>query len=209
MISREDGQSIGRDSSQDSDQWDAEAVLFDEEADHGLHDPLVRDAWRSLLIGLVPPAPTRIADLGCGTGTLALLLAEEGHDVDGVDFSPEMVRRAHAKAGSFGGCSFVVADAADPPLAQGEYDVVLCRHVLWALPDPAGALDRWAALLKPDGRLVLVEGCWSTGAGLRSTDTVALVADAGFEPTLRQLADPAYWGRRIDDERYVVLGRRG
>jgi hypothetical protein len=81
--------------------------------------------------------------------------------------------------------------------------------VLWALPDPAAALDRWAGLLKPDGRLVLVEGCWSTGAGLPSADTVALVAGAGFEPVLRQLADPAYWGGRIDDERYVVLGRRG
>jgi SAM-dependent methyltransferase len=203
-----DDQGNGQDSGQDSGQWDAEAVLFDEEADHGLHDPLVRDAWRSLLIGLVPPAPARIADLGCGTGTLALLLAEEGHDVNGVDFSPEMVRRAHAKAGTFGGCSFVVADAADPPLAEGSYDVVLCRHVLWALPDPAAALERWAGLLVPDGRLVLIEGRWSTGAGLRSTDTVALVADAGFEPTLRQLPDPAYWGRRIEDERYVVLGRR-
>ena len=80
----------------DIDLWDTEALTFDEAADHGLRDPDVRLAWRSLLAGLLPAAPARVADLGCGTGTLALLLAEEGHAVDGVDFSPEMVTRALA-----------------------------------------------------------------------------------------------------------------
>jgi SAM-dependent methyltransferase len=188
--------------------WDAQAATFDGEPDHGLHDPVVRDAWRSLLLSVVPPVPTRIADLGCGTGTLSLLLAEEGHAMHGVDLSPEMVRRAVAKAGSFPGASFVVGDAASPPLPAGEYGVVLCRHVLWALPSPAAALARWVDLLTPDGRLVLVEGSWSTGAGLRAEETVELVEDAGLTATLRPLPDPAYWGRTIDDERYLVVGRR-
>src|SRR6188508_3084888 len=146
--------------------WDAEAARFDDEADHGLHDPLVRDAWRTLLVSVLPSIPSRVADLGCGTGFLAQLVAEEGHRVDGVDFSPEMVRRASAKAGSYPGTAFVVGDAADPPLTEAAYAVVLCRHVLWALPDPASALTRWVRLLAPDGRLVLIEGSWSTGAGL-------------------------------------------
>jgi SAM-dependent methyltransferase len=194
--------------SQDREVWDAEAEVFDNEPDHGLHDPLVRDAWRSLLLGLVPPIPSRIADLGCGTGTLSLLLAEEGHSVHGVDLSPEMVRRAVAKAGSFPGSDFVVGDAADPPLDPGSYAVVLSRHVLWAMPDPAAALARWADLLAPDGRLVLVEGHWSTGTGLTGEETVALVEGAGLAAEYRPLHDPAYWGKRIDDERYVVVGRR-
>ena len=78
--------------------WDDEAQTFDDAADHGLHDPAVRAAWRALMLDLLPPAPARVADLGCGTGTLALLLTEEGYDVTGVDVSPEMVRRARAKA---------------------------------------------------------------------------------------------------------------
>jgi SAM-dependent methyltransferase len=187
--------------------WDAEAARFDDEADHGLHDPFVRDAWRTLLISLLPAIPSRVADLGCGTGSLSQLVAEEGHRVDGVDFSPEMVRRASAKAGSYPGTAFVVGDAADPPLAEGEYAVVLCRHVLWALPDPARALARWARLLTPDGRLVLVEGSWSTGAGLTAAQTVELVRGAGLEPEHVALDDPAYWGGPVDDERYVVIGR--
>lgn len=188
--------------------WDAEAEAFDEEPDHGLHDPVVHDAWQSLLRSLVPPVPSRIADLGCGTGTLSLLLAEDGHAVDGIDFAPEMVRRAQAKAGTFPGMSFAVGDASAPDLPPATYDVVLCRHVLWALPDPAAALARWIDLLLPDGRVVLVEGSWSTGAGLTGAQTLALVEDAGLHATLRPMPDEGYWGRRIDDERYAVLGRR-
>ena len=187
--------------------WDAEAAQFDTEPDHGLHDPLVREAWRSLLVSVLPSVPARIADLGCGTGTLTQLVAEEGHRADGVDFSPEMIRRAKAKAGSFPGVAFVVGDAADPPLQHGAYAVALCRHVLWALPDPAAALSRWARLLSPDGRLALIEGSWSTGGGLPAARTVDLVREAGLDPELRMLDDPAYWGRTIDDERYLVVGR--
>ena len=148
----------------------------------------------------------RVLDLGCGTGTLALLLAEEGYAVDGVDFSPEMVRRAEAKAAGTTGVTFVVADAASPPLSAATYDVVLCRHVLWALPDPAAALARWCGLLAPGGRVVLVEGSWSTGAGLTADETVALVEGAGLRAELRRLPEAGYWGREITDERYLVVG---
>ena len=76
--------------------WDAEAATFDDEADHGLADPATREAWRALLLGVLPPAPARIADLGCGTGSLSVLLAREGYAVDGLDLSPERVARARA-----------------------------------------------------------------------------------------------------------------
>ena len=144
--------------------WDREALTFDREADHGLADPECRAAWRDLLADALPDPPARVADLGCGTGTLSLLLAEEGHTVTGVDFSPAMVERARAKAGHL--AEFHVGDAAEPPLEPAVHDVVLSRHVLWALPDPAAALTRWIGLLAPGGRLVLVEGRWHTGGGL-------------------------------------------
>jgi SAM-dependent methyltransferase len=188
----------------DSDLWDREAQTFDEAADHGLADPDCREAWRSLLLEHVPPAPARVADLGCGTGTLTLLLAAEGYVVDGVDFSPEMVRLARAKAGHV--ATFHEADAAAPPLDPATYDVVLSRHVLWAMPSPAAALDRWTALLRPGGRLLLVEGSWSTGAGLTAEQTVALVEAAGHRARLRRMPEPVFWGREITDDRYLVVG---
>ena len=53
--------------------WDLEAASFDDEPDHGLADPETRAAWRELLLGVLPEPPARIADLGCGTGTLTRL----------------------------------------------------------------------------------------------------------------------------------------
>ncbi len=189
-----------------SDLWDAEAARFDEEPDHGLRDPDTRAAWLALLTDHLPPAPARVADLGCGTGTLSVLLADEGYVVDGIDFSREMVDRARRKAGARDHVTFVVADAGDPPLETGRYDAVLCRHVLWALPDPAAALERWVRLLHDTGRLVLVEGFWHTGSGLTATQAEALLRGAGREPTTYPMADPVYWGGPISDERYLVLG---
>lgn len=186
--------------------WDAEAASFDEAADHGLRDPDVRAAWRTLLLGALPPAPARVADLGCGTGTLALLLAEEGYAVDGVDLSPAMVQQAEAKTAGRAGLRFTVADASAPPLEPASYDAVVCRHVLWAMPDPAATLRRWVGLLAPGGRLLLVEGSWTTGAGLTAAETVALVEATGRAARLTMLPEAAYWGREITDERYLVVG---
>jgi SAM-dependent methyltransferase len=184
--------------------WDAEAADFDEPADHGLRDPAVRRRWRDLLLGLLPEPPARIADLGCGTGTLSVLLAEAGYDVDGLDFSPRMIELARRKAGGPAGVRLTQADAFDPPLPQKAFDVVLCRHVLWAMPDPAVALARWLRLLTPTGRLLLVEGHWSNGAGLSADRTLRLVEETGRSASVTRLDDPGYWGRDISDDRYLV-----
>jgi ubiquinone/menaquinone biosynthesis C-methylase UbiE len=196
-------------SSAEIESWDAEADHFDEAVDHGLLDPAVRAVWRRLLLDRLPAAPATVADLGCGTGTLTLLLAEEGYRVDGVDFSPRMLELARAKAGDRAGVRFVLGDAYEPPLPEAAYDVVLCRHVLWAMPDPAVALKRWLRLLVPEGALLLVEGRWSDDAGLSAEETVALVESNGRGAALTRLTDPEYWGRRVDDERYVVSSSAG
>ena len=187
--------------------WDAEALTFDEAPDHGLADPGTRAAWRELLLAHLPPAPARVADLGCGTGTLSVLLAEEGYDVHGLDLSPEMIDRAVAKAAATPDLpvSFAVGDASEPDLPEGRFDVVLSRHVLWALPDPAAGLRRWCDLLAPGGRLLLVEGRWFNGAGLSAVDTRALVDQVGRRSDVRPLPEPVFWGREIDDERYLVV----
>ena len=189
-----------------SEFWDAEAATFDDEPDHGLRDPEIRAAWLELLTKHLPPPPARIADLGCATGTLSVLLADAGYAVDAVDLSPEMVTRARDKAAGRAGVTFAVADASDPPLEEAAYDAVLCRHVLWALPDPPGALARWLGLLRPGGRLVLVEGRWHTGAGLTAADTEAMLRTAGRTPTTYHLREEIYWGGPITDERYLVVG---
>jgi hypothetical protein len=58
--------------------WNGQTATFDDEADHDLRDAQVREAWRKLLLPLMPNPPARVADLGSstGTGTLAVLLAD-------------------------------------------------------------------------------------------------------------------------------------
>jgi len=186
--------------------WDDAAADFDREADHGLGDPTVRAAWAELLTGWLP-TPADVVDLGCGTGSLSVLLAEHGHRVTGTDFSAAMIDRARAKARRHGvELDLRVGDAADPELAEASYDVVLTRHVLWALPDQAAAVRRWARLLRPGGRFVLVEGRWCTGSGLDAGTVTALLAPYADAVTVHDLDDPRLWGRGIDDHRYAVTG---
>lgn len=188
-----------------ADYWDGQAATFDQEPDHGLLDPVVGAAWEELLGPLVP-RDSRVADLGCGTGSLSVLLAHRGHSVTGVDFAPAMLAAATRKAAAAGvEAAFVTGDAAAPPLADGAFDVVLCRHVLWALPDPADAVRRWVRLLAPAGRLLLVEGSWWSGAGLTAAQTREAVLRHRQSADISVLDDPVLWGGPVEDERYLVV----
>lgn len=190
------------------DEWDAEAEGFDQQPDHGMLLPDTRAAWWKVLEAFLPATPARVADLGCGTGTVSVLLAERGYDVTGIDLSPKMIDQARAKAQSAGhSVRFDVGNAAEPELELGRFDVVFARHVVWALPDPAAALERWVALLAPDGRFVLVEGRWSTGSGLLAHSLRALVSPMMSRIEVMPLPDPTLWGKVIDDERYLLLAK--
>ena len=189
------------------DFWDAEAATFDDEPDHGLADPVTRAAWRDLLRGHLPAGPADVVDLGCGTGSLSLVLAEDGHRVRALDFAPAMVDAARAKLAGHD-VPVTLGDAGDPPYEPGRCDVVLVRHVLWALPDPAAALTRWAGLLRPGGRLLLVEGRWHTGGGITSADCRRLVLTVRDHAEVVPLPEDVFWGGPITDERYLLTSLR-
>ena len=187
--------------------WDSQAAVFDNEPDHGLRDPNVRQAWTNLLVQWLPDGPTAVLDIGCGTGSLSLVLAELGHTVTGIDLSPTMITQAEAKAQAAGQqITFQVMNGADPQFAPQKFDVVLCRHLLWALPEPAQVLQRWVKLLKQGGRLVLIEGYWHTGGGLHAQEIVEMLPVAVSNVTVQHLSDqPVLWGGAVTDERYAVI----
>jgi SAM-dependent methyltransferase len=196
-----------------ADYWTAAADTFDAEPDHGLTDPVVRAAWSARLREWIPDTGADVLDVGCGTGSLTLLLAEHGHHVTGVDLSPGMVAFARRKLVAAGRqVPILVGDAADPPVGDRRFDVVLARHLLWALPDPLVALRRWVGLLRPGGHVVLVEGRWGTSesgpgwsTGVRARELVTAIGPLVTRAHVEHLTDPALWGRQIDDERYVLL----
>lgn len=188
--------------------WNSEAATFDEEPDHGLLDPSTRAAWLELLLAHLPPAPAQVADLGCGTGSLSVLLAEQGYQVSGLDLSDDMVVAAREKARLHGvAATFERGDASSPPYDPGSVDVVLSRHVLWAMPDPTDALQRWTNLLRTGGRLVLIEGFWFTGAGLRASECEQLLTSLDRTTVVYELDDEVLWGKPITDERYLAVSQ--
>ncbi|WP_330292084.1 class I SAM-dependent methyltransferase [Streptomyces sp. NBC_00576] len=189
--------------------WDAEAATFDTEPDHGLRDPVVREAWAARLRSWLPDRPADVLDLGCGTGSLSLLASEQGHRVTGVDLSRAMVEQARGKLAGRDAV-FLVGDAAAPPVGEERFDVVLVRHVLWTLPDPARVLRHWQGLLRAGGRLVLVEGVWGTVSpvGIPADTLAALLAALAADVRVERLSgDARLWGREVEDERYAVLAR--
>ncbi len=149
----------------------------------------------------------QVLDLGCGTGSLSLLAAEQGHRVTGVDASWAMVERARAK---LAGRDAVVlhGEAGAPPVGEQRFDVVLVRHVLWTLPGPDRVLRHWRDLLRPGGRFVLVEGVWGAlhPVGIPAGRLAALLAPLSPDVRVERLSgDPLLWGRDVDDERYAVV----
>ncbi|WP_405874512.1 class I SAM-dependent methyltransferase [Streptomyces sp. NBC_00005] len=200
----------------DPHDWDAAAASFDDEPDHGLRDPQVRRAWADRLASWLPERASDVLDLGCGTGSLSLLAAEQGHRVTGVDRSPAMVDLARAKLAGRD-AAFLVGDAMAPPVGEQRFDVVLVRHMLWALPDPGRALRHWRDLLRPGGtrafgggggRLVLIEGVWGTvdPAGIPVGVLTDLLTPLARDVRVERLSEEALlWGKEVADERYAVV----
>ena len=93
-------------------------------------------------------------------------------------------------------------------MPAASFDVVLARHVLFALPEPEAVLARWIALLRPGGRLLLVEGFWHTGAGLHAAEVERMLRPLRADVEVVPLSDrDGLWGGPVDDERYLVLSR--
>ncbi len=104
----------------------------------------------------------RAADIGCGTGTVTRWMAARmgtGGRVDAIDIAPEQIEVARTTAAEAGGSSmyFQIGSAYDPGLPESAFDVVFCRLVLCHLKEPERAVAQMARLLRPGGRLVLVD----------------------------------------------------
>lgn len=142
--------------------WGRRAAHFDEDFGHSIRTAAERAAWDRILDLVVPRRPALDAldalDAGCGTGFLSFELAGRGHRVTGVDFAPAMIAEARRKATERArSVRFEEADAELLPFSPASFDLVISRHVLWTLPHPEAAIDEWKRVLRPGGRLVIVD----------------------------------------------------
>ncbi|GIG57521.1 hypothetical protein Lfu02_18930 [Longispora fulva] len=92
-----------------------------------------------------------VLEVGCGNGRYLQTLGERGHRgrVLGLDYSPGMA----AEAGRF--ASTLVADAQRLPMASGQFDLVLCMHMLYHVPDVSMAVAELARVLRPGGTVLV------------------------------------------------------
>ena len=103
---------------------------------------------------LALPAGSLVADLACGTGDLCRELARRGHRPLGFDFSMGMLRAAPAAAG---GSPLVNADVLVLPLPDGALDGATCGFALRNLTAVPPLLAELARVLRPGGRIGLLE----------------------------------------------------
>ncbi len=108
------------------------------------------------MLGLLPPEWV-VADLGCGTASLAADLAPFVRQVIAIDNSPEMLDAAAARVSGLDNVELRSGELTDLPLPDASCDAALCVLVLTYLDDPAAALAEAARVLKPGGRLVVVD----------------------------------------------------
>ncbi len=114
-----------------------------------------------LLLRHPPPAGARVLDVGCGTGEIETRLAALFPDatVIGVDVEESHLARARERCAAFGErVRFQTGDAFALPFDAGRFDLVVCRHVLQAVPDAPRAVAEMARVTRSGGRLhVLAE----------------------------------------------------
>jgi len=99
--------------------------------------------------------------VGTGTGFLALLFAELGHEVTGIDLSEGMLEKAKHNADNMGlKIDLFHGDAENLPFEDCSFDLVANKYLLWTLQEPACAVHEWKRVLKPGGMIFAIDGNW-------------------------------------------------
>lgn len=115
-----------------------------------VEQPIVRQLLADL-------APGIALDAACGTGRHAHYLAAAGHDVIGIDESPDMLATARNAVPT---ASFTQADLRRLPLDDGSVDLAVCALALTHIADLGVALSELARVLRPGGVLVTSDIHW-------------------------------------------------
>ncbi|MHA7773208.1 class I SAM-dependent methyltransferase [Roseibium sp. M-1] len=140
--------------------WGQRAATFDSQPGHEIFSEDERQAWLRLFEKHLGAGDGRhVLDLASGTGVISHLLDDLKFEVTGLDWAEPMLAKARDKARTRKrSIRFLLGDAERTLEPSDRYDVLTCRHLVWTLVDPAAAFTEWHRILKPGGRLLIVDG---------------------------------------------------
>jgi ArsR family transcriptional regulator len=121
-----------------------------------LRQELFAGANGSALLGLLDDSMT-VGDLGCGAGHVSAALAPWVQRVIGVDASSDMLEHSRARLASAGNVDLRIGELESVPIADGELDAAILSLVLHYAADPGRVLNEAGRVLRPRGRLLLVD----------------------------------------------------
>jgi 2-polyprenyl-6-hydroxyphenyl methylase/3-demethylubiquinone-9 3-methyltransferase len=155
----------------------------------------------------------QVLDVGCGGGILSEAMARAGAQVLGIDLSTPVLEVAQLHALEAKADVQYRAIAAEE-LAQerpAAFDLVTCMEMLEHVPDPAGALEALAALVKPGGDVVvstLNRNPMAFAVAIVGAEYVARVLPRGTHEYLKFIrpSELAQWGRRANLELRDLTG---
>lgn len=122
-----------------------------------------------------------ILDVGTGVGFFAVLLAEQGHRVEGIDLTPAMLEEARILAKQRNlDITFREMDAQNLDYPNDSFDVVISRNLTWTLPDPDIAYAEWFRVLKPDGVLLNFDADYASHVRSHSIQNRKVAPDSPY-----------------------------
>lgn len=138
--------------------WSMRAATFDNSVGHAIKSDRELKAFQAFFRKALGEGSKEVLDLACGTGEITRALLSLSHKVTGIDFSEQMIALAKAKHGDrarilFGDAEHLLDD-------DNRYDALVTRHLVWTLTNPEAAFAEWFRVLKPGGRLVVIDGNW-------------------------------------------------
>ncbi len=139
---------------------DRSRVYFDELAGRFGKDYVPGRSWKALAEALIKVLNYQVvADLGAGEGTLAQLLAQRAEKVIAVDLSPKMVEFGQqlARTNGLANLEYRLGDIEEPPIANATLDLAILSQALHHAEHPQRAIDSAFRILKPGGRLIVLD----------------------------------------------------
>lgn len=156
-----------------------------------------------MIIEIAALEPTHVVlDVGCGPGAAVRTAAESVAQAVGVDRSKPMVAIARRRSGRFANVEFLTAGAEDLPFPDAVFDRVWAIHAFHHWEDRMGGIAECHRVLKPGGRLLIVESDTTSAHGLdraRAAELADALRSAGFASAI--VSKP--------DRQMVVTGVRG